>query len=51
VVQTVALIILQLAGLVAGLGVVGRSLRVAAQSGAARTTAFAEKIAPPPVQI
>ncbi len=51
VVQTVALIILQLAGLVVGLGVVGRSLRLAAQSGAARTTAFAEKIAPPPVQI
>ncbi len=39
IVQTVALLVLQTAGLFAGLGIIGRSLRLAAQSAAAPTLA------------
>lgn len=51
IVQTVALFVLQLGGLVLGLGVVGRSLRLAAQGGSAPMRVFSEKIGPPPVRI
>ena len=51
VVQAVAMMVMQLVGLVVGLGAVGRSLRLAAQSGSVPKPVFSEKIAPPPVRI
>jgi NADH-quinone oxidoreductase subunit H len=51
VVQAIVMVILQLIGLVAGLGVVGRSLRLAAQGGSARVPAFSDTIAPPAVRV
>ena len=51
VVQAVVMVVLQLIGLVAGLGVVGRSLRLAAQGGSSRVPAFSDTIAPPAVRV
>jgi NADH-quinone oxidoreductase subunit H len=51
VVQAVVMVVLQLIGLVAGLGVVGRSLRLAAQGGSTRVPAFSDTIAPPAVRV
>jgi len=51
VVQAIVMVVLQLIGLVAGLSVVGRSLRLAAQGGSTRMPAFSETIAPPAVRV
>lgn len=51
VVQAIVMVVLQLIGLVAGLGVVGRSLRLAAQGGSTRVPAFSDTIAPPAVRV
>jgi len=51
VVQAIVMVVLQLIGLVAGLGVVGRSLRLAAQGGSTRMPTFSDTIAPPAVRV
>lgn len=51
VVQAIVMVVLQLIGLVAGLSVVGRSLRLAAQGGSTRVPAFSDTIAPPAVRV
>jgi len=51
VVQAIVMVVLQLIGLVAGLSVVGRSLRLAAQGGSTRMPAFSDTIAPPAVRV
>ena len=51
VVQAIVMVVLQLIGLIAGLGVVGRSLRLAAQGGSTRMPAFSDTIAPPAVRV
>ncbi|WP_423225900.1 NADH-quinone oxidoreductase subunit NuoH [Candidatus Amarolinea aalborgensis] len=51
IVQAIVMVVLQLIGLVAGLGVVGRSLRLAAQGGSTRVPAFSDTIAPRAVRV
>lgn len=51
VVQAIVMVVLQLIGLVAGLSVVGRSLRLAAQGASTRVPAFSDTIAPPAVRV